>query len=338
MIVIINSFDFPVVSEIVQKLAKRYEAGTLLDIHRISARLPSRSIEEPKPDIPFDEIHNLISSEKRHGKKNFVIGYTFDDPNTLKQLRVFLSDYDDEIYAFRLCFNLAVLTELLASLDEPTDKPGATPGLYSTWLEKQKEGARYGDMGYEIIVNSINADDAANAIWDDVHEPIELVEYEERWPEMFSREKQNILRALQGIIIAAEHIGSTAIPHMTAKPVIDILLTVEHLQDTKKCIQPLSELGYAFIDYPQNTNRLFFRKGKPRNYHLHIVEKGSDTELNHIHFRDALLSDTTLRDEYMNLKRDAIRKYRYRRALYGERKTRLIQRALAKFRTQKPIH
>jgi GrpB-like predicted nucleotidyltransferase (UPF0157 family) len=58
------------------------------------------------------------------------------------------------------------------------------------------------------------------------------------------------------------------------------------------------------------------------------VEKGSAAELDHIHFRDALLSEPMLKKEYLQLKRDAIRKHRYRRALYGERKTELIQRAL----------
>jgi GrpB-like predicted nucleotidyltransferase (UPF0157 family) len=80
-----------------------------------------------------------------------------------------------------------------------------------------------------------------------------------------------------------------------------------------------------------NAIRLFFRKGKPRSHHSHIVEKGGAAELDHIHFRDVLLSDPRLKEEYRQLKHDAIQKYRYRRALYGERKTDLIQRALKKF-------
>jgi GrpB-like predicted nucleotidyltransferase (UPF0157 family) len=336
MIVIMNSFSFPVASKTAQRLAERYEAGTLVDIHEISDRLHSRHVKEPSPAVLFDEVCNLVFSKKKHGKKNFVMSYIFDNPDTLKQLRVLLSHYDNEIYAFRLSFSPAVLPELLASIDNTADNPETSASTaYSQWLEKQEEGAHYSDMGYEIIADSTDPSDVANAIWDDVHEPIELVEYQEQWPEMFAHEKQCILRALNDRIIDVEHIGSTAIPEMTAKPVIDILLTVEHLQDARKCIQPLRELGYTFIDYPQNTDRLFFRKGKPRSYHLHIVEKGSDSEENHIHFRDALLSDATLKNEYLNLKLGAIQKYRHRRALYGERKTVLIQRALAKFRTKK---
>ena len=121
MIVIINSFDFPVVSKIAQRLAERYEAGTLVDIHEISARLYSRHVKELKLDSLFDEVCNLVSSEKKHGKKNFVMSYIFDNPNTLKQLRVSLSNYDDEIYAFRLSFSPAVLEELFVSIDNTAD-------------------------------------------------------------------------------------------------------------------------------------------------------------------------------------------------------------------------
>ena len=107
MIAILNSFSFPVVSKIAQGLAERYEAGTLVNIHEISDRLHSRHVKEPKLDILFDEVCNLVFSEKKHGKKNFVMSYIFDSPNTLKHLRVLLSHYDDEIYAFRLSFSSA---------------------------------------------------------------------------------------------------------------------------------------------------------------------------------------------------------------------------------------
>jgi GrpB-like predicted nucleotidyltransferase (UPF0157 family) len=321
MIVMINSFDVPIVPFIAKALIDRYEAGAGVDVHEIVAR----SSLFPPGEIPVDsvlaEIHQLVSLEKHLGAKDFVVNYTFENPSTLKQFRVFLSQYDPEIYAFRLRFSDDALTGL-----------GAAPAAYAIWLQQQENGAQYGDMGYEITVNAPEPTETANAIWDDVHEPIELTEYQANWPEMFACEKAQILNKLQGLVNDVEHIGSTAIPHIAAKPVLDILLTVKQLTDAWNCIQPLRELGYAFIDYPQNTDRLFFRKGKPRQYHLHIVKKGSASELNHIHFRDALLSDETLRDEYQQLKQAAIRQYKYRRALYGERKTELIRRALEKYR------
>lgn len=328
MIVFINSFDLPIIPEIVKDLAERYEAGGVVDMHKIAVRERFRTVNGIKPDIIFDETCQLVASGKKHGKKHFVVNYTFDTPDTLRQLRLLLDRYDNEIYALRLNFSPTAFTKLTASFD----MPDAVFRAYSAWREKQEEGARYGDMGYEIIVNSTDPIETINAIWDDIHEPVELVPYQENWPEMFSHAKEDIINALNSRIIDVEHIGSTAIPQMTAKPVIDILITIEHLQDARKCIQPLRKLGYAFIDYPQNTDRLFFRKGKPRSHHVHIVEKGSASELNHIHFRDALLSETTLRNEYLQLKQEALGKYKYRRALYGERKSELIKKTLEKFR------
>ena len=150
---------------------------------------------------------------------------------------------------------------------------------------------------------------------------------------IFATEQQQIRKALQNLIIDVEHIGSTAIPGMTAKPIIDILLTVKEFPDAWQCIDPLRTLDYAFIDYPQNTTRLFFRKGKPRSFHLHIVEKGSNSDLAHIRFRDALLSDEILRQEYLQLKQDALGKFKHRRALYGQHKGELIRKALRQCRS-----
>lgn len=324
-----NSFDLPIVAEAAREVAERYEACGLVDIYELLANLHSQPTPEAIPDIPFEKIRQVVSTEKNRGIQDFVVRYTFNTPHTLKQLRIFLSDYDNEIYAFRLRFTTLVFENLSAFLDK---NPQVISSAYLTWLKNQEEGARYGDMGYELVINSPDRREIVNALWDDIHEPVELVEYQEHWVEMFSREKEAVFHLLQGIIVDVEHIGSTVIPGMLAKPIIDILLTVPHLKDAKHCINPLRQLGYAFIDYPQNTDRLFFRKGKPRSHHIHIVEKGSDSDRNHIHFRDALLSDETLRNEYLQLKRDALQKYKHRRALYGEQKHALIQKALAKFR------
>jgi GrpB-like predicted nucleotidyltransferase (UPF0157 family) len=329
MIVIINSVDLQIVSKITHDLAERYEAGALVDIHTIAAGRHSQTIKKVTQNIPLDNIRKIISSAKNCGKEHLVISYTFDTPEAIKRLRVFLSEYDNEIYAFRLRFSPAVLKVLVETLDQSSE---AAFMAYSIWLERQETGVRYGDMGYELLVNSTDSTEMVNAIWDDIHAPVELIEYQELWPEMFAREREQILQALQGKILDVEHIGSTAIPGMPAKPIIDILIIIEDLQNAKFCIQPLRGLGYAFIDYPQNTDRLFFRKGTPRSHHIHIVERGGDSERDHLHFRDVLLSDDTLRNEYLQLKLDAMRQYKHRRALYGERKNELIKKALAKFR------
>jgi len=95
------------------------------------------------------------------------------------------------------------------------------------------------------------------------------------------------------------------------------------------CIGPLSDLGYAFIDYPQNAARRFFRKGQPRTHHAHIVEAGSLELHKHLAFRDALRANSDWRSQYAALKYDLADRHRNARAQYTESKTDFVQRVLA---------
>ncbi len=125
------------------------------------------------------------------------------------------------------------------------------------------------------------------------------------------------------------HIGSTAVPGLPAKPVIDIMLAVRKLEDAIDCIGPLSDLGYTFIDYPQNTDRRFFRKGVPRTHHVHIVAQGNAELRDHLAFRDALRSNPEWRDQYAALKFDLAERHRNDRAQYSESKTEFVRRVLS---------
>jgi len=314
MIAIINSFPFPIAAEVAIRLARRYNAGACLDMHALSANIAAQPPENAESEILFDEACQVVFSEKHQGIEDFVISYTFDTPDKLKHLRGLLSRCDNEIYAFRLCFACE------------------TGHAYNRWNRQQEECANIGDMGFEISAASKDPETTAQAIWDDIHAPVELSDYQRKWPEMFAAEKARILNALLGMPGEVEHIGSTAIPGMIAKPVLDLLLIIDDLRTARQYIRPLREIGYAFIDYPQNTTRLFFRKGKPRSQHLHIVEQGSSEAQDHLDFRDALLRDELLREEYLRVKQEALQEHQLRRALYGERKTALIRKALAQYR------
>ena len=322
MIVIHNSIKLPLISRIGQGLSTRYSAGAHIDLHALADGRDGVSSTSL-----FDDVCERVCSEKHQGNADLALTSTFDTPQQLKDLRGRLSEYDDEIYAFRLPFAPPVFATLLETFEREAHALSAT---YSRWLEHQETGARFGDMGYEIIIQSVNPDDTVSAVWHDIHAPVELVEYQQTWPRMFAREQELILNALQGMICSLGHIGSTAIPGMLAKPIIDILITVNQLDNAIPCIQPLRELGYAFIDYPQNTDRRFFRKGTPRAYHIHIVEHDSPSARAYVQFRAALLSDAGLRQEYLQLKQESLQKFKYRRALYGERKGVLIRKALSK--------
>ena len=92
-------------------------------------------------------------------------------------------------------------------------------------------------------------------------------------------------------------------------------ITIPHIPAARRshkaaeCIAPLSKLGYTFIDYPENTQRRFFRKGSPRTHHLHIVAQGSAEMCDHLDFRDALRADAGLHRRYAELKHELAARY-----------------------------
>jgi GrpB-like predicted nucleotidyltransferase (UPF0157 family) len=205
---------------------------------------------------------------------------------------------------------------------------------YGKWLDLQNHEADHGDMGFEFKPETFDPHAVALAIWNDIHEPVALAPWNREWKRRFKREKEQIENELKGMALNVAHVGSTAVQGMTAKPIIDILISIADFSRASQCIQPLRKLGYAFIDYPQNQNRLFFRKGNPRDRHLHIVETGSRFHLDMVDFRDALRTLPDLKHKYQALKYASIRKYRRKRARYGEKKYAFIQYGLRRFRNQ----
>ena len=100
-------------------------------------------------------------------------------------------------------------------------------------------------------------------------EKIELVEYDPSWPEKFQREKQKIMEAIGQDVLAIEHIGSTAIPFMIAKPVIDIQIGVKTLRDAVPCIPKLEKLGYKYLPEIESLTpkrRLFRKPAEGKRY------------------------------------------------------------------------
>ena len=98
-----------------------------------------------------------------------------------------------------------------------------------------------------------------------------------------------------------------------------------------ECIAPLAELGYTFINHPQNTDRHYFRKGMPRTHHLHIVEEGHAEAVDHIAFRDILRREPELRQQYADLKADLAERYRTNRAAYTDAKGEFVRGVLEKY-------
>ena len=168
-------------------------------------------------------------------------------------------------------------------------------------------------------------------------EPVVIVAYDPDWPAMYEEEKRFLSNLLGDAIVAMEHIGSTAIPGLGAKAIIDVMAAVRRLADAEACIPALVTIGYEYapefeIAIPE---RRFFRKGPPgeRTHHLHIVELTSEFWDRHILFRDYLRAHPDDAEEYLRLKKGLAARFAADRASYTEAKTDFIlgvvDRALA---------
>ncbi|MBD1941889.1 GrpB family protein, partial [Coleofasciculus sp. FACHB-712] len=104
---------------------------------------------------------------------------------------------------------------------------------------------------------------------------IQVVDYDTNWPIQFEQEKLQILHALGNAVLDIHHIGSTSVPGLAAKPIIDILVGLEELPPSVDQITSVETLGYLYQGELGVPGRHFFRKGMPRTHHLHLVKRGN---------------------------------------------------------------
>jgi GrpB-like predicted nucleotidyltransferase (UPF0157 family) len=167
---------------------------------------------------------------------------------------------------------------------------------------------------------------------DDPRDTVEVVEYDPRWKDLFVEEKGLLDRALNGLIISIEHVGSTSIPGMAAKPVIDIMACVEDQSGPDVYLDRVGPLGYAYQEQEDEPERIFFLKGMPRTYHLHFVVHGTKQYWDHILFREFLIENRGAFDEYADLKRELAKQFRDDRNGYWAGKDEFIKSIVEKAR------
>lgn len=164
----------------------------------------------------------------------------------------------------------------------------------------------------------------------DSDEPIRLVPYDPSWPDRFAVEL-----ALLGDSIGdwttggIHHVGSTAVPGLDAKPVIDILVGVESLEASRACFDPLARLDYLYAPY-RTEEMHWFCKPHPsrRTHHLHLVPTASSRFRDELAFRDLLRASPETAAEYAALKRDLAERFADDREAYTDAKADFIQRSL----------
>lgn len=158
-------------------------------------------------------------------------------------------------------------------------------------------------------------------------DPIVIADYDVAWPARFEAEKARILGAIGTWAVAVEHIGSTAVPGLAAKPIIDIMVGVASLDCAAQCIAPLQALGYEYVpefeaDIPER--RYFRRKSASEAYHLHLVAVTSGFWERHLLFRDYLRTHPGAARAYENLKRELAARFGSDREAYTDAKTTFI--------------
>lgn len=168
---------------------------------------------------------------------------------------------------------------------------------------------------------------------------VKIVDYDPRWPAIFAEEKNRILSVLKEKVVAIEHVGSTAVQDLGAKPIIDIMVAVRSLSDAEECIKPLRSIGYEYVpEYEKELpERRYFHRGPKEipneHFHLHMVERGSDFWQKHITFRDYLRLRPDIAEQYCKLKRELARKHVSDREAYTKAKTTFIESVIAEARS-----
>jgi len=163
----------------------------------------------------------------------------------------------------------------------------------------------------------------------------DITPYDPNWPAMFEAEAIRLRRALGPVALRIDHHGSTAVPGLAAKPVIDIQISVATLRPFEAFGTPLEALGYVHVPHPDDAFCPFFHRPPqwPHTHHVHVVEAGGQEERRTLAFRDYLRQHHDAAHEYEHLKRQLMAEIDPRaaaaRETYAERKTAFVERILS---------
>jgi GrpB-like predicted nucleotidyltransferase (UPF0157 family) len=165
---------------------------------------------------------------------------------------------------------------------------------------------------------------------------VEIVNYDPRWPILFDEEASRLRATLDpSLIVGLEHFGSTAIPGLSAKPIIDILIAVRSLADAQASfVKPLRNLDYVYWAENPRKDRLFFVKGMPpfgsrRSHHVHVTEPHGEL-WQRLAFRDYLRAHPEEAAIYEQLKRRLATEHKRDREAYTDAKSAYVESVMRK--------
>jgi GrpB-like predicted nucleotidyltransferase (UPF0157 family) len=159
-------------------------------------------------------------------------------------------------------------------------------------------------------------------------EPVHLVPYDRTWPRQFEEERDLLEGALAPWIVGTiEHIGSTAVPELLAKPIIDIMVGVRDLGSSLNARSAVAALHYVYFPYRADVMHWFCKPSPARRtHHLHLVPVNSPLWLERLAFRNYLRSSVESRKEYAILKKALAERFRFDREAYTDAKADFVAR------------
>jgi GrpB-like predicted nucleotidyltransferase (UPF0157 family) len=151
-----------------------------------------------------------------------------------------------------------------------------------------------------------------------------LIDYTEEWATEYRKESERIIRLIGSKITGIRHIGSTAVPGLKAKPIIDIAAELADFKYGFLCKRPLKTIGYRHRIISELPERHYFSKGDPRTHQIHMFGPESKYLWEQIAFRDKLRSHPDLMKEYQELKEKLSSQYSTDKLAYADAKTEFI--------------
>lgn len=158
---------------------------------------------------------------------------------------------------------------------------------------------------------------------------VALARAHDAWAAEFVEERARILAAIGRQVVGVEHVGSTSIPQVPAKPILDIMVGVEDFEEARRCVAPMVALGYAYRGENGIPRRHYFVKGDPRTHHVHMVEARSEDWRLALRFRDLLRTRPEVAREYAHEKERLAKLHSGDREGYQRGKGKMVEKILS---------
>ncbi len=157
---------------------------------------------------------------------------------------------------------------------------------------------------------------------------VKLLPYNAKWAEEFEKEKKRLFGALGDKVISIQHIGSTSVPGLDAKPIIDLALGIRRFKDAEKLMKPLAQLGYNFDRKFQYQRFLAKGPDTKRTRYLHVMRFNGKKWRNDKLFRDYLRTHPKQAKAYSDPKRNLSKQYPDKRQKYSDGKDKFVKKTL----------